>query len=84
MPPVCRSQNEAHEIHRGRGLEPGLKQDSDDIQELLDFHNRELTMDEFIEMLEQQQDTEEVCLFSPSSNRRSNDCWEFDNKPKFY
>ncbi|GFT68605.1 hypothetical protein TNCV_1841951 [Trichonephila clavipes] len=30
-----------------------LEMDSDDVQELPDFHNQELTMDELTEMLEQ-------------------------------
>ncbi|GFX03012.1 hypothetical protein TNCV_3261581 [Trichonephila clavipes] len=36
-----------------------LEVDSDDVQELLDSHNQELTMDELIEMHEQEQDIEE-------------------------
>ncbi|GFU63694.1 hypothetical protein TNCV_1509732 [Trichonephila clavipes] len=35
-----------------------LKVDSDDVQELLDSHNQELTIDELIEMHEQDQDIE--------------------------
>ncbi|GFX22613.1 hypothetical protein TNCV_2993481 [Trichonephila clavipes] len=35
-----------------------LEVDRDDVQELLDFHNQELTMDELIEM--QEQDIEEL------------------------
>ncbi|GFY32703.1 hypothetical protein TNCV_4638091 [Trichonephila clavipes] len=37
-----------------------LEVDSDDIQQLLDSHNKELTMDELIEMHEQAQDSEEL------------------------
>ncbi|GFV49523.1 hypothetical protein TNCV_1975161 [Trichonephila clavipes] len=48
---------------------------SDDVQELLDCHNQELTIDEFIEM----QDNEGV--FRPHSVSRSNDSWEFDRMP---
>ncbi|GFX21169.1 hypothetical protein TNCV_4367481 [Trichonephila clavipes] len=35
-----------------------LELDSDDVQELLDSHNQELTIDEVIEMHEQKQDIE--------------------------
>ncbi|GFX98007.1 transposable element Tcb2 transposase [Trichonephila clavipes] len=41
-----------------------LEVDSDDIQELLDFHNQELTIDELIEMQEQEQDIEELNTLS--------------------
>ncbi|GFX29144.1 hypothetical protein TNCV_3216791 [Trichonephila clavipes] len=36
-----------------------LEVNSDDVQELLDFHNQELTIDKLIEMHEQEQDIEE-------------------------
>ncbi|GFV73988.1 hypothetical protein TNCV_5108291 [Trichonephila clavipes] len=39
-----------------------LEVDSDDIQELLDSHNEELTMDQLIEMHQQEQD---ICLKLP-------------------
>ncbi|XP_023242991.1 tigger transposable element-derived protein 1-like [Centruroides sculpturatus] len=37
-----------------------LEVDSDDVRELLDSHNQELTIDEVIEMREQEQDIEEL------------------------
>ncbi|GFY25199.1 hypothetical protein TNCV_2483201 [Trichonephila clavipes] len=42
-----------------------LEADSDDVQELLDFHNQELTMDELIHMHEQQQNIEEFESLNP-------------------
>ncbi|GFV37348.1 hypothetical protein TNCV_1757861 [Trichonephila clavipes] len=36
----------------------GSQVDSDDVQELLDFHNQELTIDKLIEMHGQEQDIE--------------------------
>ncbi|GFY00785.1 hypothetical protein TNCV_2141771 [Trichonephila clavipes] len=53
-----------------------LEVDSDDVLEMLDSHNQELTFDELIGM--QEQDIEE-----PSSIRRLNDNWEFDRRPQF-
>ncbi|GFX73206.1 hypothetical protein TNCV_1245291 [Trichonephila clavipes] len=47
-----------------------LEADSDDVQELLDFHKQELTMDELIEIREQKQDTEEESLHSIKSEDR--------------
>ncbi|GFW70915.1 hypothetical protein TNCV_2196031 [Trichonephila clavipes] len=44
--------------------------DSGDVQELLDSHNQELTMDELVEMYEREQDIEEL-VFRLSSIRRS-------------
>ncbi|GFU89628.1 hypothetical protein TNCV_4599411 [Trichonephila clavipes] len=35
-----------------------LEVDSDDVQELLDYHNKELAMDELIEVHEQEQNIE--------------------------
>ncbi|GFV15826.1 integrase catalytic domain-containing protein [Trichonephila clavipes] len=40
------------------GRQINLEEDSNDVQELPDSHNRELTIDELIEILEQQQDIE--------------------------
>ncbi|GFT13959.1 hypothetical protein TNCV_2615931 [Trichonephila clavipes] len=42
-----------------------LQVNSDDVQELLDFHNRKLTIDELIEMHEQEQDIEELESLDP-------------------
>ncbi|GFU76915.1 hypothetical protein TNCV_4520711 [Trichonephila clavipes] len=42
-----------------------LEMDSDGVQELLDFHNQELTMDELIEMHEQKQDIEKFESLNP-------------------
>ncbi|XP_023220465.1 tigger transposable element-derived protein 1-like [Centruroides sculpturatus] len=42
-----------------------LEVDSDDLQELLDSHNQELTIDELIEMREQEQDIEEPDSLDP-------------------
>ncbi|GFY28112.1 hypothetical protein TNCV_4394461 [Trichonephila clavipes] len=47
-----------------------LEVDSVFVQELLDFHNQELTMDELTEMHEQGQNIEEFRVFRPSSIRR--------------
>ncbi|GFS78488.1 hypothetical protein TNCV_3147441 [Trichonephila clavipes] len=38
---------------------------SDDVLELLDFHNQELTIDELIEMYEQELDVEELEFLNP-------------------
>ncbi|GFS94490.1 hypothetical protein TNCV_2015031 [Trichonephila clavipes] len=38
--------------------------------ELLDFHNRELTIDELIEMHEQEQDTEDLQSLDPQFNQK--------------
>lgn len=38
------------------GIQRNLKVDSDDVQELLNSHNEELTIDEFIKMREQGRD----------------------------
>ncbi|GFT88481.1 hypothetical protein TNCV_262691 [Trichonephila clavipes] len=56
-----------------------LEVDRDDIKELLDSHNQELTI-ELIEMYEQEQDVEELCR--SSEIRRSNDVLQFD-RPQF-
>ncbi|GFT73438.1 hypothetical protein TNCV_4020871 [Trichonephila clavipes] len=53
-----------------------LKVDSGDVQELLDFHNQKLTMDELIEM--QEQDIGGTRVFRPISIRKSNNGWVFD------
>ncbi|GFX08317.1 hypothetical protein TNCV_3268061 [Trichonephila clavipes] len=50
--------------------ETGMKQinleaGSDDVQKLLSSHNQELTMDELIEMHEQEQDIEELEFLEP-------------------
>ncbi|GFT09700.1 hypothetical protein TNCV_4948431 [Trichonephila clavipes] len=58
-----------------------LRVDIDDVQELLDSHNQDLTIDELIELHEQEQNNEER-VFRPSSNRKSNDGSEFD-RPRF-
>ncbi|GFW58670.1 hypothetical protein TNCV_378531 [Trichonephila clavipes] len=42
-----------------------LEMDKDDVQELLDSHNQELTTDELIEMHEQEHDIEELEFFYP-------------------
>ncbi|GFX10029.1 uncharacterized protein TNCV_4101681 [Trichonephila clavipes] len=42
-----------------------LEVDSDGVQELLDFYNQELTMDELIEMHEQEQDIEKLESLDP-------------------
>ncbi|XP_023232690.1 tigger transposable element-derived protein 1-like [Centruroides sculpturatus] len=42
-----------------------LEVDSDDVRELLDSHNQELTIDELIEMCEQEQDIEELDSLDP-------------------
>ncbi|GFU75254.1 hypothetical protein TNCV_2056971 [Trichonephila clavipes] len=42
-----------------------LEVDSDDVQEWLDSHNQELTVDELIEMHEQEQDIEEFESIDP-------------------
>ncbi|GFV46239.1 hypothetical protein TNCV_261901 [Trichonephila clavipes] len=42
-----------------------LEVDSEDVQELLDSHNQELTMDQLIEMHEQEQDIEEFESLDP-------------------
>ncbi|GFU31707.1 hypothetical protein TNCV_1175921 [Trichonephila clavipes] len=55
-----------------------LEADRDDVQELLYFLNQELTINELVEMHEQEQG-----VFRPSSIRRSNDGWEFDRSPQF-
>ncbi|GFT87831.1 hypothetical protein TNCV_799411 [Trichonephila clavipes] len=41
------------------------KVDSDYVQELLDFHNQELTLDELIDMHGQEQDIEELEFLDP-------------------
>ncbi|GFV95072.1 transposase [Trichonephila clavipes] len=41
-------------------MQISLEVDNDDVQELLDFHNKELKIDEFIEMHEQEQNIEEL------------------------
>ncbi|GFV93891.1 hypothetical protein TNCV_1811461 [Trichonephila clavipes] len=43
-----------------RSCQANKEVDSDDVQEQLDSHNQELTMDELIEMHEQKQDIEEL------------------------
>ncbi|GFW37924.1 hypothetical protein TNCV_4631251 [Trichonephila clavipes] len=58
-------------------MQINLEVDSDDAQELLDSHNQELTIDELIEIHEQEQDVESL---GPSSFRRLNDGWELDRK----
>ncbi|GFT56069.1 hypothetical protein TNCV_76141 [Trichonephila clavipes] len=54
--------------------------DNDNIQELLDSLNQDLTIDELLEMHEQEQNIEEL-LFRPSSIRKSSDGFEFDRNP---
>ncbi|GFW04535.1 hypothetical protein TNCV_879041 [Trichonephila clavipes] len=56
-----------------------LEVDSDDVRELLGFHNQKI--DELTEMYEQ--DIEELGVFRPSSIRRSNDDCEFDRRSQF-
>ncbi|GFY15522.1 hypothetical protein TNCV_1573331 [Trichonephila clavipes] len=56
--------------------------DNDDVQELLDSHNWKLTVDDLIEIHEQEQDIEEH-VFRPSLIRKPNDGWEFDRRPQF-
>ncbi|GFT22483.1 hypothetical protein TNCV_3274461 [Trichonephila clavipes] len=59
-----------------------LEADSDGIQELLDSHNRQLTMDELIEMHEQ--DMEELDSLDPiQSEDRMIVCWEFRRRRRF-
>ncbi|GFX47424.1 uncharacterized protein TNCV_1734111 [Trichonephila clavipes] len=59
-----------------------LEVDSVFVQKLLDSHNQELTMDELIEMCEQEQ-VMKIWVFRPSSFRRLNDSWEFDRRSQF-
>ncbi|GFU59771.1 hypothetical protein TNCV_4467661 [Trichonephila clavipes] len=54
----------------------GISGYSDDVQELLDFHNQELTIDELIEMHEQEQDMEELESLDPvQSEDRITELW---------
>ncbi|GFW78701.1 hypothetical protein TNCV_4261241 [Trichonephila clavipes] len=55
--------------------------ESVDVQEFLDSHNQELTMDELI--VTQKQDIEELESIDPVQSKISNDGWEFDRRPPF-
>lgn len=47
------------------GRQINLEVDSDDVQELLDSHNQELTIDELIKMREQEEDIENLDSLDP-------------------
>ncbi|GFX02590.1 hypothetical protein TNCV_728441 [Trichonephila clavipes] len=74
MPEPDETGNAIEVVNLGRQIK--LEVDRDDIQELLDTHNQELTMDEPIEMKEK--DIEEHESLRPNSIGRLNDGREFD------
>ncbi|GFT18315.1 hypothetical protein TNCV_711151 [Trichonephila clavipes] len=46
-------------------IQINLEVDSDDVQELFNFHNQELTISELIEMHDQEQDIKELKSLDP-------------------
>ncbi|GFU68634.1 hypothetical protein TNCV_4982401 [Trichonephila clavipes] len=59
-----------------------LEAHRDAIQELLDFHNQELTIDELLEMHGQEQTFKNLRI-SIQLNQRSNNGWGFDKRLQF-
>ncbi|GFY01418.1 hypothetical protein TNCV_850261 [Trichonephila clavipes] len=57
-----------------------LEEDKEDVQELLNFKNQELTTGELIEMFNQEQDIEELESIDAV---QSNYGWKFDRRPQF-
>ncbi|GFX30746.1 hypothetical protein TNCV_1181241 [Trichonephila clavipes] len=57
--PQCPRLQRSCEFCQAKGIDIDSEVDSDDVQELLDSYNQELTMDELIEKDEQEQDIEE-------------------------
>ncbi|GFV14695.1 hypothetical protein TNCV_2586681 [Trichonephila clavipes] len=81
----CRKAREKRPLFvkaRCQAFQANIEVDSDEVQEFLDSHNQELTIDELMEIHEIKQDTEEL-EFLPSSIRRSHEVREFDRMPQF-
>ncbi|GFX04424.1 hypothetical protein TNCV_899551 [Trichonephila clavipes] len=56
--------------------------DSDGVQELLDFQNQKLTVDDLIEMHEKWEEIEKL-ESEDQTQFNSNDCLEFERRPQF-